>query len=371
MYRFCLLSFIFLTSVSAAMTQDYPFNSAHWEMENEGHIEGFIKQFEGRTSLYLFRSNAFLKDIEFFTGEIQFDVFVTESRGFPGVLFRVIDSQNYEEYYIRPHQSGNPDANQYTPVFNGRGAWQLYYGEEFSKPATYKFNQWNTVKLIIAETDAEVYINDMEKPLYYIPELKYGKQRGAVGLRNSGPSGFHFSNFNVTEIPNPHVKSRITHKDEFEPGIVNNWSISSPFQEALLKDIFMLPSTLKSDLKWKSIGIENRGYANLNRLNGIVNSKNTVFAKIIIDSDQEQIKKLSYGFSDRVKIYLNDQILTGGQDGYASRDYRFLGTVGFFDDVYLNLKKGRNELWMAISEDFGGWGVMAKFDDLSGIELVR
>jgi len=34
----------------------------------------------------------------------------------------------FEHFYIRPHQSGNPDANQYTPVFNGVSAWQLYHG---------------------------------------------------------------------------------------------------------------------------------------------------------------------------------------------------------------------------------------------------
>ena len=30
---------------------------------------------------------------------------------------------------MRPHKSGKPDALQYTPVFNGLSAWQLYYGD--------------------------------------------------------------------------------------------------------------------------------------------------------------------------------------------------------------------------------------------------
>ena len=45
-----------------------------------------------------------------------------------------------------------------------------------------------------------------------------------------------------------------------------------------------------------------------------------------------------------------------------SRDYRFLGTIGYFDAVYLQLKKGRNDLWIAVSENFGGWGIKAKLE---------
>jgi hypothetical protein len=35
----------------------------------------------------------------------------------------------------------------------------------------------------------------------------------------------------------------------------------------------------------------------------------------------------------------------------------------------LPLKKGDNELWLAVTENFGGWGVKAAFDDMDGISL--
>ena len=38
---------------------------------------------------------------------------------------------------MRPHQVGNPDAIQYTPVFNGLSAWQLYHGDGFWQPARF------------------------------------------------------------------------------------------------------------------------------------------------------------------------------------------------------------------------------------------
>jgi hypothetical protein len=97
--------------------------------------------------------------------------------------------------------------------------------------------------------------------------------------------------------------------------------------------------------------------------------KNTVFARITIDSARQQIKKLKFGFSDRIKVYLNDRLLYSGNNNYRSRDYRFLGTIGYFDELYLPLEKGKNELWMAVSESFGGWGIKCRFEDMEGITL--
>ena len=58
-----------------------------------------------------------------------------------------------------------------------------------------------------------------------------------------------------------------------------------------------------------------------------------------------------------------------GSNFYRSRDYRYLGTIGWFDKVYLPLEAGENEIWFAVTEAFGGWGIQAQFDDLEGISL--
>ena len=56
-----------------------------------------------------------------------------------------------------------------------------------------------------------------------------------------------------------------------------------------------------------------------------------------------------------------------GDDAYRSRDYRFLGSIGWYDTLYVPLEAGDNELVVAVSEDFGGWGVQARFPDASGL----
>jgi len=65
---------------------------------------------------------------------------------------------------------------------------------------------------------------------------------------------------------------------------------------------------------------------------GLGEGRDTVYARVIITSDREQMKMLRFGFSDRVKVYFNDQLIFGGNDVYGSRDYRFLGTSAFTTD---------------------------------------
>ena len=87
-------------------------------------------------------------------------------------------------------------------------------------------------------------------------------------------------------------------------------------------------------------------------------------------SDREQSKTVAFGYSDRLRLFVNDRLFYTGTNGYRTRDYRYLGTIGYFDAVTVPLRKGRNELVFAVSESFGGWGVQAKFNNLDGITIL-
>ncbi len=43
--------------------------------------------------------------------------------------------------------------------------------------------------------------------------------------------------------------------------------------------------------------------------------------------------------------------------------------MGLFDELFLSLDAGDNELWLAISETFGGWGVMLQVPDGPGVQV--
>jgi hypothetical protein len=364
MYMAAFLSLLFLAV--DANSQTVPFDADRWEIEAK---ESKFIDHMGRRSLYLKGGVAAVKGSQFTDGVIEFDIALTGDRGFMGAVWRMQDFENYEEFYLRPHQSGNPDANQYQPVFNGVAAWQLYYGEGYGAPVKYDFNQWIHVKIIVAGRNAEIYIKEMTTPALYVGELKREVKAGRVGLSVGNFAPAYYSNFSFTPMGNVQLKGKAKAVEMAPAGTVMSWMVSGIIEGKSLEGKYQLNATDRDRLNWKRLDCESTGVCNLARLQGVTERGDTAFIRLVIQSEREQVKKLRFGFSDAVKVYLNDRLLYGGSDIYQSRDYRFLGTIGLFDELYLPLKQGDNELWMAVTENFGGWGIRAVFDDMSGIRI--
>lgn len=358
-----LLMFVFCENINS---QTIPFNSENWEINaQEYKFENYL----GKESLFL-NGSALVKNSNFTNGIIEFDIAVTGERGFMGALWRHVSRGNTEEFYIRPHQSGNPDANQYTPVFNGVTGWQLYYGEGYAAPVKYKYNEWMHIKIVVSGQQAEIYIIDMENPALFIPELKREIQSGKVGLNAGG--GFapaRYADFSYANLENPKLKSAPKAPAAVKEGTVTNWMVSNTFDEEWLNEKYILTKKDLENFKWTNLKSENTGITNLARVQGIAEKQNVAFAKVIISSEQDFVKKLKFGYSDNIKVYVNGNLICGGTNFYQTRDYRYLGTIGLFDEVYLYLKKGDNEILFAVAENFGGWGIIAAFDDFKGIKI--
>lgn len=355
---------ILLISPTYVIAENVPFSDDRWEIEG---AESRIETVAGKEALYIKNGAAFLKDAEFHNGTIEFDILSDGGRGFSGAYFRFTDPKNGEHFYIRPHQSGNEDANQYTPVFNGLAGWQMYFGPAFSAPITYKVNEWIHIKIVVLETLADVYI-DGDEPLFHVAELKQANVAGWIGL-NSGFAPVHFANFSYEKSDDVEIIGTPAEMKETAPGTIETWLVSRAFDEALLVGP-TLPDAVATDQSWQALKVEDWGYANLARVQGISEGATAVMAKINISTDEAITKTLVFGYSDRVKVYLNRVLLYAGNNGYMTRDYRYLGTIGLFDEVALPLNAGINELVFAVAESFGGWGVMAKMDDLEGVTIT-
>jgi hypothetical protein len=156
--------------------------------------------------------------------------------------------------------------------------------------------------------------------------------------------------------------------DSTPAGIVRTWRVSAPFAESLLTGVADLPAT-PGPATWETVGIEERGIANLARLAGNANGRNTVVAAVTITSDRARTVPVRFGFSDRVRVYLDGRLLYAGNDGFGTHDPESLGIVGLFDELALPLKRGRNELCFAVSETFGGWAITAHLPDRDGITV--
>ncbi|WP_422859952.1 hypothetical protein ACOKFD_03300 [Flagellimonas sp. S174] len=342
-----------------------PLDTVHWDIDARAHV---FEPFKGKDAIYLQAGSMSLKDADFLNGTIEYDIYMTGNRGFPGVYFRA-NGSNAEQFYVRPHQSGNPDANQATALFNGISPWQLHFGPKYSFTYTYPVDRWMHVKIVVHEDKAQVFLDNSEKPnlswnLFH--DAKAGDLRFTGGLN----AGVHLANFIIKndeyEIKdfNPGARKPIK-------GAIQQWQISDKFDEKLLENPESLQALI-NNRKWnKTLVLEEGVAANISRkveLRGDIPG-NTVFAKININSRRDATRLFEFGYSDRVVVLLNGKPIYRGNNGFRSRDYRYLGTIGLFDSVYLNLKKGENTLLLAVSENFGGWLVTGKFPNSEGLKI--
>jgi len=362
-----LTSLILLCATTpAAGAETVPFDSPRWKL---AAAESRVEEHLGRPSLLLRGGLAVIEDAAFLDGVIEFDVALPEARGFAGAVWRVQDPHDYEQFYMRPHQSGNPDANQYTPVFNGLPGWQLYHGPGYGAPVRYRFGEWTPVRIVVSGGEAEVYVGDMQRPAVYVDDLKRAPAAGGVGLSVADFAPAHFSGFRFTRIERPVLRGRVDRARKAEPGTIPAWVVSPPFAEATVAGRTSLDAAAYAGLEWTRLEGESTGLANLARLSGIGPGRDTVFARVTVRAPESTTRLLRFGYSDRVRVFLNRRLLYAGDNGYRSRDYRYLGTIGLFDAVALPLAEGDNELLFAVSESFGGWGLLAAIDDPAGLEV--
>lgn len=335
-----------------------PFSDEAWTIEAQNHE---IVEHLGKEALKIRGGAAMLEDLDIRNAIVEFDVAITEDRGFVGLVFRQGDEGNFENFYIRPHQSGNPDANQYQPVYNGSASWQLYHGPEFAAPVEYRYGEWMTVRVVYAGNQAQVYI-DSDEPVLRIPQLLHSNDRGAIGVSAGNFAPAHFSGFRYTALANAYRFPPAPAAVEPADGIVTEWHISDEFGENELDDVFDIDDSMKERRTWTVIAADVSGITNLAQAATLSEGRNTVFARTTVSSDAPANRLMRFGYSDKARVFVNGQLIYAGDNTYRSRDYRYLGTIGLFDSVVLPLVRGENEIWVAVTEAFGGWGVQAKIE---------
>ena len=194
------------------------------------------------------------------------------------------------------------------------------------------YDRWMHVKLVVSGARAELYV-DGDSVVQVIPRLRGPEGAGEVGII-AGPGGARFANFVVRPRAGPTPPRRRAAPpavpDSTPAGIVRTWRVSAPFAESLMTGVADL-AAVPGPATWNTLGIEERGIANLARLAGNGNGRNTVVAAVTITSDRARTVPVRFGFSDRVRVYLNGRMLYAGNDGFGTHDPEFLGIVGLFD----------------------------------------
>jgi hypothetical protein len=371
------VSLVAACSAAAAQTPDtvaLGADSPRWELQGNAKATSVA----GRECLQLDGGAATVRDFEMRDGVVDVDVSTPAPRGFFGVHFRSADGgDNGEWVYLRQHKSGLPDAMQYTPVLHTGLNWQLYSGPGFTGAVDIPRDRWFHLRLVVAGAQARLYVHDMERPALVMDDLKSGVERGQLGLV-ALTGVVCFADFRVR--PTADVAWR-RHPPAMPRGTLVRWSLSPSF-DALARNLERPLDTGESArIEWQDVEAEAPGLVAVNRYRESPHPRvsfandpskrldpqpgmRVVYARTRIDVDHDQTRKLSIGYSDDVSVFLNGRILYRGRSAQYFRDPAFLGIVDAENDaVYLPLKKGSNELVLALSELGGGWGFVCRLGD--------
>ncbi|HEY0385618.1 MAG TPA: hypothetical protein VGC64_06380 [Pyrinomonadaceae bacterium] len=362
------------THSQTSQTLAVPPDSPRWDLQGQAKAA----EYQGRKCLLLDGGAATLKDLEMRDGVIDVDVATPASRGFFGIQFRISGDANAEWVYLRQHKSGYPDAMQYTPVLNTGLNWQIYNGPGFTGAVDIPKDVWFHLRLEVSGAQAKLYVKNMDKPALVMNDLKSGLERGQVALAVL-TGATYFSNFEIRTTPDAPWER---HLPPMPPGTLTRWSLSPTF-DALARNLEVALTPSESDaIRWQEMEAEPPGFVVIYRYRDAPHPRvsfatdfskrldpqpgmKVVYARTSIASDRAQVKKLYLGYSDDVSVFLNGKILFRGRSAQNFRDPGFLGIVNPENDaVYLPLKKGNNELLLAVSELGGGWGFICRLADV-------
>ena len=347
-----------------AQAIDVPFDSSHWTLDAP-HV-AFVEHL-GRPSLRLGGGSALLRNVQFQDGTIEVDV-SGKTSGFAFLVFRASMPNDGEDVYLRMGLSGTADAVQYMPMFHGLGAWKLYHGPGYTASAVFDPHGWTHLRVDVEGRRATVFVGEATVPTMVVPELKGPRTIGAVGVFEGTPGGASdsvlFSNFRFT--PRAPVVTSTAPAPSMSAGVIRHWTLSAAVPIDRSAAIDSLPSVARTDrATWLSVDAEPSGILNFARYRAMAGPRTLVVARTVIHADRAELRRLSFGYSDDVTLFLNGRPLFSGRNGYQARYPSNLGLMTSDDAVYLPLHAGDNELLLAVAEVFGGWGITARLDPMA------
>jgi hypothetical protein len=338
-------------------------------------------EFKGKPSIELKAGNyaqhipsgaAALNDLTFRNGTIEYDVAATSDMG-ASFVFRRADKDNYEMFYLRPRPKCDeaPDCVQYAPQTHGVLLWDLF--PQYQGPAPLRTGEWNHIKLVVSGKRMNVFINGATQPTLKIGRLEGDNGEGGLMLQGPGI----FANLVVTPdevggLPGD-PEGDATASDQ---RYVRHWQLS-PFSKLETDQSPTFADLPAPSATWVPLDAERGGLVNASRVYGLPLARPdraVVWLKTTIRSNSAQQKHVSLGWAREIVIFVNGQLVFADKNLYQppvarkTPDGRLSIENG---SLMLPLKAGDNELSVAIVDNFYGWGLKMRFDDVDGLLLAQ
>lgn len=354
------------------LSQQVSFSDPQWKFDGDSTR---VEAFDGRQTLRMHTGSAERPDIKFEDGTIDVDLMTSRRRSFVYVMFRMLNDGEREEFYLRPHKSGLPDAAQYAPVFQGQSAWQLYWGARGTAAPEISPNVWQHLRIVVAGSRAAFFLGDTIKPFMVVPRLARDPQSGYIALGSLVPGGtagegpgVRYSNLVVRPSVVAYSFANAPTEPALPSGMITKWEVGPGFAAPDSAVSSIAPEWTS---KFQVVPIEPDGFVELHRvvpMPRVTNYVGTV-ARIRVIADRAMTRALDLGFSDRATLFLNGSPIFFRDDSYdfaVRRD----GLISLNQArVFLPLRAGANEISVVVTDRFGGWAIMGRLPDTSGVRI--
>jgi len=374
-----LLSLCFLPALLPARAAEpvkIPMTADYWKTEGSIAFVQYngadaIELKPGNRELKVMTGQAILNDFTFRSGTIEYDVDATSGMG-AAFAFRQRDKDTYELFYLRPRPKCSEaiDCIQYAPQTHGILLWDLF--PQYQSPAPLREGEWNHIKLVISGRRMNVFINGTQAPSLKVGNLEGDALEGGLMLQGPGI----FANLTVT----PDAVEGLSSEPEKDPTAadsryVRNWQVA-PYSTLATDHEPSIAELPAASTDWTALVAERGGLVNVSRKYGLPLTRpdrGVVWLKTTIHSQTQQQKRVSIGWSRELWFFVNGKLVYADKNLYQPPSARKTpdGRCSLENGSFLlPLNKGDNEVAVAIADNFYGWALILRLDDVKGVRLA-
>lgn len=373
-----LVAAVAAVATDAAVAADVPARAlpldTGWDSTGEVRVEPYL----GKPAMRFRTGRAVRRDVAFEDGTIDVLVAASGRRSFAYVQFRMQGDEEHEEFYLRPHKSALPDSVQYAPVFKGESYWQFFHGPGGTAAVEIPRDRWVPVRVVVSGDKAALFVDDLTTPRLVVPRLARDAAKGYLALRSFVPTGGAPDGELPVSFAEPTVRPGFVPYDfskaaapPVPAGTIQRWAVSRAFTPAPGPVRAPLTDVIEGGFTNLSMDASGRLLLFRDRARLAPRDRVAVFARVVLEAPDEGVRRLNLAFSDEVTVFVNGQPLFSGDASYHFDNPRQEGVVSLSQaTVYLPLRKGRNELLLAVADVFGGWGFAGQLEAADGVKVT-
>ncbi|WP_127589216.1 hypothetical protein [Paenibacillus koleovorans] len=265
---------------------------------------------------------------------------------FVGLVCGAVDENNFDLVYVSGNNVLEYPSLQYDPIMNGSSTWQIYHGPLYQALVPVPHEEWVKLALHVQPGSIAIYVGESSSPALVIAKPKHrhtnGRQIGVWGTA----SGY---------LRHLTVKEAASVEYAVEPALQAPYCGQSVVTEWLVSK--------QPEYNPVRTAVEANGTLNLNALFTSEQGATVMAACSFELGEEVESPWISFGFSDKLRLWVNGELLYEGSWRWLSPGDINDGRIRP-DTVRLPLywRKGLNTIRAEVTSEevHFGWGLAMK-----------